>query len=107
MRFIVVTIVAVDQQLYTGILILADQVDGLGNRADKTPQRPAVSQSLTFCRHCGLIASEQPTVIMGPFDRRVVAASAIAVTTKHRQLVPDHVWIAADVAGLREAGDRA
>ena len=84
MRFIVVTIVAVDQQLHTGILILADQVDGLGHRADKTPQRPAVSQSLTFCRHCGLIASEQPTVIVGRFDRRVVAPSTIAVTMKHR-----------------------
>ena len=36
MRFIVVTIVAVDQQLHTGIPILADQVDGLGHCADKT-----------------------------------------------------------------------
>src|SRR5262252_4852917 len=98
MRFAVVTIVAVDQQLHTGILILADQVDGLGHRADKTPQWPAGSQSLTFCRHCSLIASEQPTVIVGRFNCRVVSSSAIAVATKHRQLVPDYVRIAADVA---------
>jgi hypothetical protein len=33
----VVAIVAVDQQLYTGVLVLADQIDGLRHGADKAP----------------------------------------------------------------------
>jgi hypothetical protein len=33
----VVAIVAVDQQLYAGVLVLADQIDGLRHGADKAP----------------------------------------------------------------------
>src|SRR5947209_1427786 len=54
----IVSVVAVDQQVHTGILILADQIDRLEHRADKTPQRSALSQPLTFRRHSGLVAAE-------------------------------------------------
>ena len=33
----VVAIVAVDQQLHAGVLVLADQIDGFGHGADKAP----------------------------------------------------------------------
>jgi len=33
----VVAIIAVDQQLYTGVPVLADQIDGLRHGADKAP----------------------------------------------------------------------
>ena len=33
----VVAIVAVDQQLYAGVLVLADQIDGFRHGADKAP----------------------------------------------------------------------
>lgn len=33
----VVTIIAVDQQLYTDVLVLADQIDGFGHGADESP----------------------------------------------------------------------
>src|SRR5271167_2008780 len=59
----VVSVIAVDQQVHTGVLILGDQIDGLGHRADKTPQRSALSQPLTLRRHSGLVAAQQPTVI--------------------------------------------
>ena len=33
----VVAIIAVDQQLYTGVLVLADQIDGFGHGPDEAP----------------------------------------------------------------------
>ena len=33
----VVAIIAVDQQLYTGVLVFADQIDGFGDGADEAP----------------------------------------------------------------------
>src|SRR4051795_13692940 len=68
----VVSVVAVDQQVHTGVLVLADQIDGLGHRTHKTPQRSALSQPLTLRRHSGLVAAEQPAVIVGRFNRSVV-----------------------------------
>src|SRR5271156_3113391 len=56
----VVSVVAVDQQVNTGILKLADQIDSLGHRAHKTPQRSALSQPLTLRRHSGLVAAQPP-----------------------------------------------
>ena len=44
----VVPVIAVDQQVHTGVLILADQIDGRRHRADKTPQRPASSRVLAI-----------------------------------------------------------
>src|ERR1700726_668938 len=58
----VVPVVDVDKQGHTSRLILADYIDGLGHRADKTAQRAALSQPLTLRRHSGLVAAEQPAV---------------------------------------------
>ena len=33
----IVAIIAVDQQLYTGVLLLADQIDSFGHGADESP----------------------------------------------------------------------
>ena len=52
----VVPVIAVDQKLHAGVLILADQIDGRRHGADKTPQRPASGQPLTFRLHSGLVA---------------------------------------------------
>src|SRR5438105_9450154 len=70
----VVPVIAVDQQVHTGVLILADQIDGLGHYAHKTPQRSALSQPLTLRRHSGLVAAEhrsrdQPLGAVDPGSR--------------------------------------
>src|SRR6266404_2780680 len=80
----VVPVIAVDQQVHTGVLILADQIDGLGHCAHKTPQRSALSQPLTLRRHSGLVAAEQPAVIVGRFNRSVVTLRGVAMLTKYR-----------------------
>src|SRR5580704_14506999 len=81
----VVPVIAVDQQVHTGVLILADQIDGLGHCAHKTPQRSALSQPLTLRRHSGLVAAEQVTL------------RGVAMLTKYRKLVPHRFRITADV----------
>ena len=101
----VVPVIAVDQQVHTGVLILADQIDGLGHRADKTAQRSALSQPLTLRRHSGLVAAEQPAVIVGRFDRGAVTLRGVAMPTKHRELVPHRFRITTDVAGIGQASD--
>jgi len=59
----VVAIIAVDQQLYTGVLVFADQINGLRHGADKAAQRTAPRQTLALRRDCGLVASKQPAVL--------------------------------------------
>src|SRR5580704_16783842 len=104
----VVPVIAVDQQVHTGVLILADQIDGLGHCAHKTPQRSALSQPLTLRRHSGLVAAEQPAVIVGRFNRNVVTPCGVAMLTKYRKLVPHRFRITADVvqASARRATAR-
>src|SRR5580693_4858266 len=75
----VVPVIAVDQQVHTGVLILADQIDGLGHRADKTPQRSALSQLLALRRHIWLVAAEQPAVIVGDFNCMAVTLRGVAM----------------------------
>ena len=58
----VVPIVAVDQQLDAGVLIAADQVDGLRHGADKAPQWPAAGEPLALGRHAGRVAGDEPAV---------------------------------------------
>src|ERR1700730_11432636 len=103
----VVPVIAVDQQVHTGVLILADQIDGLGHCAHKPPQRSALSQPLTLRRHSGLVAAEQPAVIVGRFNRSVVTLRGVAMLTKYRKLVPHRFRITADVAGIGQSSDRA
>src|ERR1700755_2703486 len=75
----VVYVVAVDQQVHTGVLILADQIDGPGHSAYKTPQRSALSQPLTLRRHIWLVAAEQPAVIVGDFNGMAVTLRGVAM----------------------------
>src|ERR1700738_2856981 len=74
----VVPVIAVDQQVHTGVLILADQIDGLGHCAHKTPQRSALSQPLTLRRHSGLVAAEQPAVLVVRFSVHIARISRTA-----------------------------
>src|SRR5208282_2327012 len=78
----------VDQQLHAGVLVLADQIDPLGHDADKAPQGPAASQPLTLRRHRGLVAGEQQAVVVRLFNGILIALRCIALTAKHRELVP-------------------
>ena len=107
MRFDVVAVVAVDQHLHAGIPVLTDQVDCLGDRADKTPQRPARGQPLTLRPHGSIASGEQSTVVVRLFNRIVITLCGIAMAAKHRKLVPHRVGIAADIAGIGQASDRA
>src|SRR5271167_3410626 len=84
----VVPVITVDQQLHTGVLVLADQIDPLGHDADKAPQGPAASQPLTLRRHRGLVAGEQQAVVVRLFNGILIALRCIALTAKHRELVP-------------------
>src|SRR5713226_3441132 len=54
----VVPLIAIDQQLDAGVLVLPDQVDGLGHGAEKAAQRSASSQPLALRRHCGIVAGK-------------------------------------------------
>ena len=89
----VVPVIAVDQQMHASVLILADQIDSRGHRADKTPQWPALSQPLTLRRHSDLVATEQPAVIVGRFNRSVITLRGVAMLAKHRKLVPHRTRI--------------
>ena len=64
----VVPLIAIDQQLDAGVLVLPDQVDGLGHRTDKAAQRSAGSQPLALRRHRGRVAGKQPVLNMGVFS---------------------------------------
>src|SRR6516162_9829929 len=44
---------------------------------------------------------------MGLLDGVVVALGGLAMAAEDRQLVPYHFWLAADVAGIGQAGDGA
>ena len=44
------------------------RTDGLGHRADNTQQWSALGQPLALRRHSGLVAAQQPTVVVGPFQ---------------------------------------
>src|SRR5437899_2915165 len=57
----VVPPIGADQQLDAGVLVLPDEVDGLGRRADKAAQRPGGGgQPLALRRHCGIVTGEKP-----------------------------------------------
>jgi hypothetical protein len=60
--------IAIDQQVDAGVLVLSDQVDGLGQRTKKSAQRSASSQPLALRRRCGVVPGEKPTPDMGLFD---------------------------------------
>lgn len=51
----VVPVIAIDQKLHAGVLILADQIDGRRYGTNKTPQGSASGQPLTFRLHSGLV----------------------------------------------------
>jgi hypothetical protein len=46
------------------VLVLPDQVDGLGHRSDKAAQRSAASQPLALRRHRGRVTSSEPVLDM-------------------------------------------
>ena len=54
----VVPSIGIDQQVDAGVLVLADQVDGLGHRTDKAAQWSAGGQSLALCRQRDRIAGK-------------------------------------------------
>jgi hypothetical protein len=88
-------------------VVLANQIDGLGNRADEPPQRPPIDEPLTPRRHRGLVASEQPTIVVGLFNRVVFTLRRVAMAAKYRKLVLYRFRIAADVAGIGQVRDSA
>jgi hypothetical protein len=47
--------IAIDQQVDAEVLVLPDQVNGLGHRTDKAAQRFAGSQPLALRRHRGRV----------------------------------------------------
>ena len=54
----VVPLIAIDQQLDAGVLVLPDQVDGLGHRTGKAAQRSVGSQPLALRRHRCVVAGK-------------------------------------------------
>jgi hypothetical protein len=64
----VVPSIGIDQQVDAGVLVLPDQVDGLGHRTEKSGRRSASSQPRALRRRCGVVAGEKPTPDMGLFD---------------------------------------
>ena len=52
----VVPSVGIDQQIDAGVLVLPDQVNGLGHRTDKAAQWTLGSQPLALCRQRGRVA---------------------------------------------------
>jgi len=50
--------IGIDQQVDAGVLVLPDQVDGLGHRTDKAAQWSAGGQSLALCRQRDRIAGK-------------------------------------------------
>src|SRR5271154_1730012 len=53
----VVSVIAVDQQVHTGVVILADPIDGLRHRADNPPHGPAPPPPLPLRPHSGVVAA--------------------------------------------------
>src|SRR5215469_16785133 len=102
----VVSVVTVDQQLHTGVLILPDQIDRLGHCPNKTPQRSASCQPLALSRYSSIVPAEQPAVIVRRFNLGVVTLRGITMAAEHRKLVPHHFRITDDVAGIGQASDR-
>jgi len=80
--------IAIDQEVDAGVLVLSDQVDGLGHRTEKSARRSAGSQPLALRRQRGVVAGEKPTPGMGLFDRVVIATRRAAMSAQHRQLMP-------------------
>jgi hypothetical protein len=103
----VVAIVTVDQQLYAGVTVLADQINCLGHTADKASQWSASRQPFPLRSHGRVVPGKQPAVVVRLFNRGLVALCAIAVPPKHRELVSHHIGVAADIAGIGKASDRA
>src|SRR5713101_1668074 len=58
--FVVPLIIAIDQQVDAGVLVLPDQVDGLGHRTDKAAQRSTGSQPLALRPQRGRVAAQYP-----------------------------------------------
>ena len=54
----VVPSIAMDEQVDAGVLVLPDQIDGLGHGADEAGQRSTGSQPLALCRHRGRVAGK-------------------------------------------------
>ncbi|HEX3418217.1 MAG TPA: hypothetical protein VHT21_17705 [Stellaceae bacterium] len=96
-----------------GVLILPDQIDGLGHGADKPAQWSTGCQPLALRRHRSVIAGKQPWLDKGCFDRVVIAGCGITMATQHIELMPylrnlDLPNIAADnIAGIGQTRDRA
>jgi hypothetical protein len=104
----VVQSVAVDQEVDAGVLVLPDQVDGLGHRAGKTGRRSTGDQPLALRRQCRRVAGKEPALDVALLDRVVVAADCVAVPAQHAKLVLRFRDVAADqIAGVGETGDGA
>ena len=103
----VVPVIAIDQQLDAGILVLPDQVDGLEHGADEAAQWPPIGELVAFSRHLGIVTGKQPRIAMGLFDCVVIALRRIAVAAQHRKLMTHGRNIALDIAGVGQMGDRA
>ena len=100
--------IAVDQQVDAGVVVLSDQVDGLGDRTEKSARRPAIRQPRALCRYCGVVAGEKPSADMGLLDRIVIATLRVAMSAQYRQLMPYLRNVGIDeIAGVGETGNRA
>ena len=99
--FVVPLIIAIDQQVDAGVLVLPDQVNGLGHRNDKAAQWSVGGQSLALCRQRGRIAGKQSGLDTGLFARVVIAARGVTMSAQHRELVPYLRDVAVDdIAGV-------
>jgi hypothetical protein len=103
----VVPSIAMNQQIDPSVLVLPDQIDGLGHGAGKTRRRSARKQPLAIRRYLGRVTGKQPRLDMRLFDRVVVAIRRVAMPAQHGQLVPDLCDVAADeIAGVGQSSDR-
>jgi hypothetical protein len=100
--------IAIDQQVDAGVVVLSDQVYGLGDRTEKSARRPAIGHPPALRRYCGVVAGEKPSADMGLFDRIVIATLRVAMSAQYRQLMPYLRNVGIDeIAGVGETGNRA